>query len=94
MVIIFKKMLSLKMHCSKFMTSFTYCDGIKGPTAYLPSMVASPYAKEANEMLSSTKFSSTRSTSQCKGQQATFSLKVIFLHFSYTPALHVLRDAA
>ena len=40
------------------------------------------------------KLSSTRNTSQCKRQQATFSFKPDFLHFSYTPALHVLRDHA
>ena len=33
-------------------------------------------------------------TSQCKRQQATFSFKPVFLHFSYIPALHVLRDHA
>ena len=33
--IIFKTVFFLKMHWSKVMVSFTYCDGINGPTAYL-----------------------------------------------------------
>ena len=51
------------------------------------SMAASPYTKEPNEMLSST--ISRRNTSQCQRQQATFSFKPVFLHLSYTLALHV-----
>ena len=40
------------------------------------------------------KLSSTRNTSQCKKQQDTFSFKSVFLHFLYTPALHVLHNHA
>ena len=51
----FKKAFSLKMRHSKVKTSFTYCDSVNSLTAFFTSTVASPYAKEANEMLSSTR---------------------------------------
>ena len=49
--------------------------------------------KGRNELrwLKISKNTSTRKVSQCKRQQATFSFKAIFLHFSYTPALYVLH---
>ena len=55
MAIILKKVCSLKMRRSKVMASFTYCDNINGPTAYLRRQLLLRMLKRLTSKLSSTR---------------------------------------
>ena len=87
-----KKVFSLKMHCSKVMRHLhTVTVSMSLLRIYIDgcfSVRCDIFTKD------NSKLSSTRNTSRCKRQQATFPFKPVFLHFSYTPALYVLRDHA